>query len=64
MVILALELEFHEPHSKIIELPHLIRVDQTSKSPVQSMSGQNYLMVLCAYDENAMLAEPIRYRKP
>ena len=46
-----------------MELPHLICTDQTGRFPIQSKSGSNYLMVLCDYDANAILAEPIPNRK-
>ena len=32
---------------KVLELPHLICMDQTRKFPIQSRTGNNYLMTLC-----------------
>ena len=53
----------HEAYIKTIELPHLICTDQTGKFPIQSRSGNNYLMILYDYDANAILGEPIPNRE-
>lgn len=39
-----------------------IYTDQTGRFPVQSYSGNNYIMIIYAYSVNAILAEPIKNR--
>ena len=40
-----------------------VYTDQTGKFPCTSSSGNNYIMMLCDVDSNAMLMEPLRNRK-
>ena len=37
-----------------------IHSDQTEKFPIQSRSENKYMMVIYAYDPNAILVEPLR----
>ena len=62
-VVVTPEPGVHEMYSKVIELPHLVCADQTRKFMVQSSTDNNYIMVLCNYDANAILVEPIPNRK-
>jgi hypothetical protein len=39
-----------------------IYTDQTGRFPVVSRKGNKYIMILYDYDNNAILAQPIRYR--
>jgi hypothetical protein len=40
-----------------------IYTDQTGRFPVVSSKGNKYIMILYVYDNNAILAQPIKYRK-
>ena len=62
-VTVAPKLAVREICSKVLELRHLACIYQTGKFPVQSRSGNNYLLMLCDYDVNAILSEPIPNRK-
>ena len=63
MVTVAPEPPVHRLCFKVIELPHLVCIDQTGKFPVQSRSGKNYLMAWHNYDANDILAEPMPNNK-
>jgi hypothetical protein len=41
-----------------------IYTDQTGRFPVVSSKGNKYIMILCDYDSNAILAQPIKDRSP
>ena len=63
MVTVSLEQVVHEICSKVVDFSHLLCTDQTGKFPVQSRSGNKYLLMTCDCDENFMLSEPIPNRK-
>lgn len=53
----------HNIYPSVLEIPSgKIHTDQTGKFPVQSKSGNNYLLVLYAYDANYIHAEPLKNR--
>ena len=49
-------------HTSIIEPTGQIYTDQTGKFVTPSSTGNNYLLVLCDCDSNAILAEPVKSR--
>ena len=40
-----------------------VHTDLTGRFPIPSQTGMQYLFVLCHYDSNAILLEPVRNRK-
>ena len=44
------------------ELAMKIYTDQTGRFPKQSLKGNQYIMVLCEVDSNAILVEPMKNR--
>jgi hypothetical protein len=53
----------HNIYPLLLEIPSgQIHTDQTGKFPVQSSTGNNYLLVLYAYDPNYIHAEPLKNR--
>ena len=50
-------------YTKVYNVRETIFSDQTGKFPVQSRSGNKYIMVMVEIDSNAILVEPMKIRK-
>ena len=62
-ITLYLEPLVEELYAKTILLLYMIYTNQTGKFPIRSKSGNNYIIVLCDYNANAILGIPILDRK-
>ena len=58
-----------EPDNNKIELvmatvkeTHKIYTDQTGKSPITSSKGNKYILIMYVYDDNKILASPLKSR--
>ena len=60
---LAPEPPVQETCTKITPLLHLICADQTGWFLVRSKSGNNHIIILCDYDANTIIGEPMPDRK-
>ena len=56
-MLLALEPKTNKAYTKVVELLGLTCADETGRFLVRSRSRNNYLIVICNYDSNAILAE-------